>query len=60
MHVPFGRWALGILIFEMIASTPPFTDTDGADLQTFANILKGELIFPPEDGEVCPPCPNVG
>jgi serine/threonine protein kinase len=41
-------WALGVVIFEMMSSTPPFTAPDGADMQTFSNILKGELHFPAE------------
>ena len=34
----------------MLAATPPFSDPDGEDMATFANILKGEISFPPEDG----------
>ena len=41
-------WALGVMLYEMISSAPPFTDPAGEDMTTFANILKGELRFPPE------------
>ena len=39
-------WALGVLLYEMCASYPPFTDKSGQDMKTFANILKGELAWP--------------
>ena len=39
-------WALGVLLYEMCASVPPFTDAAGRDMQTFANILKGEVTWP--------------
>lgn len=38
----------------MLAGVPPFTDPDGKDLQTFANILKGEVRFPsPGEADFC-------
>lgn len=42
-------WALGILLYEMIAAVPPFTDPDGEDMTTFSNILKGEINYPPPE-----------
>ena len=39
-------WALGVLLYEMVYGFPPFTDKDGNEMKTFANILKGELAFP--------------
>lgn len=42
-------WALGVLLYEMIASVPPFSDPNGEDMATFANILKGEVKYPPEE-----------
>jgi len=41
-------WALGVLVFETIAGYPTFTDKGGDNMKTFANILKGEVDFPPE------------
>ncbi len=41
-------WALGVLLYEMISGFPAFTDKGGDNMKTFANILKGELEFPPE------------
>jgi len=37
-------WALGILIFEMIAGTTPFDDKDPYEI--FKNIQKKEVKFP--------------
>ena len=30
----------------MVSGFPPFTDPDGNEMKTFANIIKGELTFP--------------
>ena len=37
-------WTLGILIYEMLASYPPFYDED--PMRTYAKIMRGELHFP--------------
>ncbi|PSC72692.1 AGC kinase [Micractinium conductrix] len=37
-------WALGVLIFEMMAGYPPFFDDD--PLATYKKILKGAVTFP--------------
>jgi serine/threonine protein kinase len=37
-------WALGVLIFEMMAGFPPFYDDD--PMATYKKILKGTLTFP--------------
>lgn len=42
-------WALGVLLYEMMAAVPPFGDPEGDDMATFSNILKGEVKYPPED-----------
>lgn len=38
-------WTTGILIYEMLASYPPFTDNDDA-MRTYANIIAGHINFP--------------
>lgn len=38
-------WTLGILIYEMLASAPPFYDED--PMRTYAKILAGAVSFPP-------------
>lgn len=37
-------WTLGILIYEMLASYPPFYDED--PMKTYAKIMHGQLSFP--------------
>jgi len=37
-------WTLGILIYEMLASYPPFYDED--PMKTYAKIMHGQLAFP--------------
>lgn len=37
-------WTLGILIYEMLASYPPFYDED--PMKTYAKIMHGQLVFP--------------
>ena len=37
-------WTLGILIYEMIASYPPFYDED--PMRTYAKIMHGRIAFP--------------
>ncbi len=37
-------WTLGILIFEMLASYPPFYDED--PMRTYAKIKAGEVAYP--------------
>lgn len=40
-------WALGILVFEMLAGYSPFADHKNNDqLQIYKNILRGKLRFP--------------
>jgi len=36
-------WALGVLIFEMLCGVLPFTDPDGDDMKTYANITNREI-----------------
>ena len=38
-------WAFGVLLYEMVAGIPPFTDAGGDDMRTFENILRGRLAF---------------
>eukprot|EP00457_Paulinella_chromatophora_P001185 gb/GEZN01001187.1/.p1 GENE.gb/GEZN01001187.1/~~gb/GEZN01001187.1/.p1 ORF type:complete len:817 (-),score=181.49 gb/GEZN01001187.1/:268-2718(-) len=37
-------WTLGILIYEMLASYPPFYDDD--PMKTYAKIMHGQIAFP--------------
>merc|ERR1719216_786314 len=37
-------WTLGILIYEMLASYPPFFDED--PMKTYAKIMHGNISFP--------------
>ena len=43
-------WALGILVYEMLAGYPPFFDQDNFSI--YEKILKGIYIFPPYVDEV--------
>jgi len=38
-------WTLGILIYEMLASTPPFYDED--PMKLYAKIMTGDMTYPP-------------
>jgi serine/threonine protein kinase len=44
----FDWWALGILIYEMMYSVPPFYSDTGTNLETYKKIMhyKGSLTFP--------------
>jgi len=37
-------WTLGILVYEMLASYPPFYDED--PMKTYAKIMHGQVAFP--------------
>ncbi len=37
-------WTLGILIYEMLSSYPPFYDED--PMKTYAKIMQGKITFP--------------
>ena len=37
-------WTLGVLVYEMLASYPPFYDED--PMRTYAKIMRGDLHFP--------------
>eukprot|EP01138_Halocafeteria_seosinensis_P004344 gb/GECG01004444.1/.p1 GENE.gb/GECG01004444.1/~~gb/GECG01004444.1/.p1 ORF type:complete len:894 (+),score=138.76 gb/GECG01004444.1/:1-2682(+) len=41
-------WALGILIFEMLAGESPFADEDGDQMAIYRAILKGRYDWPDE------------
>jgi len=41
-------WSLGILIFEMLAGHPPFTDENALDVGLFAKIREPERLVYPE------------
>ena len=36
-------WALGVLTFELLVGETPFSDENGDEMQTYMNILKGDL-----------------
>ena len=42
-------WALGIVLFEFLVGLPPFTAPDGDEMQTYKNIIKGDVdgAYPP-------------
>jgi len=37
-------WTLGILVYEMLASYPPFYDEE--HMKTYAKIINGEVLYP--------------
>lgn len=39
-------WALGVLLYEMVNVSPPFSGPDGDYEETFANILESEPAYP--------------
>lgn len=43
-------WALGVLVFEMLAGYPPFSTNDQADnpQETYDRIMNVDLIFDPD------------
>ena len=48
---PVDWWALGVLLFEMVAGCPPFYDKDLA--ATYRRILWGRVAFPGHTSVVC-------
>src|ERR1700722_3577416 len=40
----FDRWTLGVFIYEMLASYPPFYDED--PMKTYSKIMNGTINFP--------------
>ena len=43
-------WSLGVVAFEMLVGSPPFTDPDGDDMKTYQNIVRGKTntCYPPD------------
>lgn len=47
-------WALGVLIYEMIAGQSPYADIDGADQAVICrNIIDGRIVFPTDFDSDC-------
>lgn len=49
-----GRWALGVLIYEMVAGYPPFYDEDRVAM--FKNICQVKYSVPSHFSKVKPIC----
>ena len=45
-------WALGVVTCELLTGIPPFSDPDGDDMETYKNILSGEVDWESEQNSV--------